>query len=60
MIDDTKIYMEKYLRDLKENFSSFDGMQSLEDKLNDIEDTFRNTNILLETSDIIIDFKKKP
>jgi hypothetical protein len=51
MIDDTKIYQEKHFRYLKENFSSFDGMQSLKDKLNDIEDTFRNPNILLQTID---------
>jgi hypothetical protein len=37
------------LRDLKENYSSFDGMQSLEYKLSDIEDTFRNPNLLLQT-----------
>jgi len=30
MIDKIKKYEEKYLRDLKENYSSFDGMQSLE------------------------------
>jgi hypothetical protein len=49
MIDATKKCQEKYLRDLKENYSSFDGRQSLEDKLNDIEDTFRNPSLLIQS-----------
>ena len=49
MIDETNKCQEKYLRDLKESFSSFDGMQSLEDKLSEIEDTFRNPNLLIQT-----------
>jgi hypothetical protein len=48
MIDETKKYQEKYLRDLKESFSLFDETQSLEDKLNQIEDTFRHPNLLIE------------
>jgi hypothetical protein len=49
MIDETKKHQEKYLRDLKVSFSSFDGIQSLEDKLTEIEETFRHPNLLVET-----------
>jgi len=49
MIDETKKCQEKYLRDLKESFSMFDETQSVEDKLNEIEETFRNPNILIQT-----------
>jgi hypothetical protein len=56
MIDDTKKHEAKYLQDLKEHFSSFDGMQSLEDKLNEIEATFRQPNLLIQT---IQDMQKK-
>ena len=38
-----------YLKELKERFSSFDESKSLEDKLNKIEDTFRNPNLLIQT-----------
>ncbi len=48
MIDETQKWQEKYLRDLKESFSSFDETQSLENELNQIEETFRNPNILIE------------
>ena len=48
MIDKTKKCQEKYLRELKENFSLFDETQSLEDQLNELEDAFRNPNILIE------------
>ena len=44
MIDETKKCQEKYLLDLKESFSLFDETQSLEDKLNEIEETFRSPN----------------
>jgi hypothetical protein len=37
MIDETKKYQEKYLKELKESFSSFDETQSVEDKLNELE-----------------------
>ena len=33
----------------KEKFSSFDDSQSLEHELNQIEETFRNPNLLIET-----------
>jgi hypothetical protein len=49
MIDETNKHQEKYLNSLKEHFSPFDGMQSLEEKLNDIEDTFRDPNLPIET-----------
>jgi hypothetical protein len=49
LIDQTKKSEEKYLRDLKENFSSFDETQSVEDKLNEVEETFRNPNILIQS-----------
>jgi hypothetical protein len=48
MIDKTNKCQEKYLRDLKERFSLFDETQSLEDKFNQIEDTFRNPNLLIQ------------
>jgi hypothetical protein len=37
-----------YLKNVKENFFSFDGMESLEDKSNDNEETFRDPNLLIE------------
>jgi hypothetical protein len=49
MVDQTKKYEALYLRGLKERFSSFDETQSLQIKLNQIEDTFRNPNILIES-----------
>jgi hypothetical protein len=56
MIDETNKYQEKYLRDLKESFSSFDETQSVEDKLNEIDETFRHPNLLVET---ILDMQRK-
>jgi hypothetical protein len=41
MIDDSK--------ELNESFSSFDDSQSLEYELNEIEETFRDPNILIES-----------
>jgi hypothetical protein len=49
MIDETKKCQEKYLQDLKERFSSFDESQSLENQLHELEETFRNPNLLIET-----------
>jgi hypothetical protein len=49
MIDQTKKCQEKYLEDLKERFSSFDHLHSLENEMNQIEDTFRNPHLLIET-----------
>jgi hypothetical protein len=48
MIDETKKCQEKYLRELKESFSLFDETQSVEDKLNELDDIFRNPNLLIE------------
>jgi hypothetical protein len=47
MIDETKKYQDEYLQDLKESFSSFDDGKSLEDKLNELVETFRHPNILI-------------
>jgi hypothetical protein len=49
MIDETNKCQDIYLQDLKESFSSFDETQSLEDKFNEIEDTFRSPNLLIQT-----------
>jgi hypothetical protein len=49
MIDIIKKYEEIYLKNLSENFPSFDDSVSLEKKLNEIEETFRNPNLLIET-----------
>jgi hypothetical protein len=54
MIDETKKYEAIYLKNLKEklfeNFSSsFDESQSIENELNQIEETFRDPNLLFET-----------
>jgi hypothetical protein len=49
MVDKIKSYEKIYLKDLKEYFSSFDDSKSLDNKLNDIEDTFRNPNLLIQT-----------
>jgi len=49
MIDETNKCQEKYFRDLKESFSLFDETQSLEDKLNEIEETFRNPHLLIQS-----------
>ncbi len=48
MIDQTKISEEMYLKNLKERLSSYDDSKSLEDKLNEVEDTFRHPNLLIE------------
>jgi hypothetical protein len=53
MIDQTKKYEEMFLKNLnesfKENFSSFEKNQSLEDELNEIEELFRDPNLQIET-----------
>jgi hypothetical protein len=48
-IDETNKYEVMYLKNVKEKLSSFDGMESLEDKFNDIEETFRDTKLLIES-----------
>jgi hypothetical protein len=49
MIDETNKCQEKYLKESKESFSSFDDSKSVEDKLNEIEETFRNPNLLIQS-----------
>jgi hypothetical protein len=49
MIDQTNKYEALYLRNIKENFSSFDDCKSLEHELNQIEETFRNPNLLAQS-----------
>jgi hypothetical protein len=49
MIDETKKCQAKYLKELKERFSSFDHNQSFEKQLHELEDTFRNPHLLIET-----------
>jgi hypothetical protein len=49
MIDETNKCQEKCLRDLKESFSLFDEALSVEDKLNEIEETFRNPHLLIQS-----------
>jgi hypothetical protein len=49
MIDQTKKYEALYLRNIKEGFSLFDDCKSLEHVLNQIEETFRNPNLLIQS-----------
>jgi len=49
MIDETKKNEEIYLNNLKENLSSLDDCKSLDTQLNEIEETFRNPNLLIGT-----------
>jgi hypothetical protein len=49
MIDQTKKSEEEYLKNVKEDFSSFDDCKSLEHELNQIEETFRHPNLLIQT-----------
>jgi hypothetical protein len=49
MIDQIKKCEKIYLNNLKENYSSFDDCKLLDTQLNEIEDTFRNPNLLILT-----------
>ena len=49
MIDATKKHEEMYLRNIKERFSSFDHSQSLQIKLNEIDETFRDPKLLIQS-----------
>jgi hypothetical protein len=49
MVDQTKKYEALYLKNIKEHFSSFDDSKSLQIKLTEIEETFRNPNLLFES-----------
>ncbi len=46
MIDKVKKHEETFFKNLKQHFSSFDEINSIENKLNEIEETF--PNILIE------------
>ncbi len=48
--DETKYYEQIYFKSIKESFYSFDQSKgSLEDEMNQIEEIFRNPNILIES-----------
>jgi len=48
--DETKYYEQIYFKSIKESFSSFDQSKgSLEDKMTEIEEIFRNPNILIQS-----------
>ena len=49
MIDQTTKYEQLYLETIKESFSSFEETQSLEMNLIEIEETFREPNVLIES-----------
>ena len=48
MIEKTKAFQAIYLKNLDENFSSFNDCKPLESELNEIEEAFRNPNLLIE------------
>jgi ABC-type phosphate/phosphonate transport system substrate-binding protein len=50
MIDQIKKCEESLLKNLKENLSSFDETKSFKNELNQIEETFRNPNLLITTN----------
>jgi hypothetical protein len=49
MIDYSKKYEALYLRNIKEKLFQTQSVESLEKELNDIEDTFRNPNLLIQS-----------
>jgi hypothetical protein len=49
MIDGTKKSEEEYLKNIKEHFFSYDDGKSLQIKSSEIEELFRNPNILIES-----------
>ena len=49
MIDQTKKSEEMYLKNIKEHFSTYDGSKSLQIKSSEIEELFRNPNLLIQT-----------
>jgi len=50
MIDQIKKCEESLSKNLKENLSSFDETKSFKNELNQIEETFRNPNLLITTN----------
>jgi hypothetical protein len=49
MVDRTKKSEEMYLKKIKEHFSSFDDSESLQIKKTEMEEMFRNPNLLIQT-----------
>ena len=49
MIDKIKKHEEIYLKELKKSLSSFDDSLSLEKKSDELEETFRDPNVLIES-----------
>ena len=49
MIDKIKKHEAMYLKELKDNFPSFDDSVSLEEKSNELEESFRYPNLLIES-----------
>jgi hypothetical protein len=49
MVDQTKKSEEMYLKNIKEHFSSFDESKSLQIKKTEMEEMFRNPNLLIQT-----------
>ena len=49
MIDETKKSEASYFKNIKEHFSTYDDGKSLQIKLTEIEDIFRNRNLLIES-----------
>jgi hypothetical protein len=49
MIDKVTENEDSFSKNLKANYSSFDNSKSLKNELNEIEETFRNPNLLIQT-----------
>jgi hypothetical protein len=49
MIQQTKKFEAEYLRNIEDQFSSFDETKSIQNDLNKIEEKFRDPNLLIET-----------
>jgi hypothetical protein len=49
MIDEIKNFEATYLKNLNEHFTLFDDRQSLESEMTEIEETFRNPNLSIQT-----------
>jgi hypothetical protein len=49
MIEEIKKHEEAYLKNLKKHFSTFDESKSKEKKLKELDETFRDPNLLIQT-----------
>ncbi len=49
MIQQTKKFEASYLRNIEDQFSSFDETKSIQNDLNKIGEKFRDPNLLIET-----------